>query len=65
MVNRLLMKGSIDSALGLMFGVGGAGLIMGIYDGNVIAGVFGCIALGMAIGTQIYRTRWNEKSKEE
>ncbi len=65
MVSRIVMKGSLDNLSGVLFGVGCAGLAIGVYEGEITPGVFGCIALFMGIGIRIFRTVWNEKSKQK
>ena len=63
MVNRIAMKGALDSVTGCLFGLGCAGISFAIYDGNIIAGVFGSIALGFGVVLRVYRTIWNERGK--
>ena len=61
MVSRVAMKGCLDNVSGVLFGLGCAGISFAIYDGNIIAGVFGSIALGFGVVLRIYRTIWNER----
>lgn len=64
-MNRLVKKGTLDTVTSVLFGTGTAGISMAVYNSNVTAGVFGAIALVLGIALLIYRTKWNEDSREE
>ena len=64
-ISRIATKTTFDSLTGTLLALGGAGLSLAIYNSNVMAGLFGVIAIFLGILISILRNNWNEKSKEE
>lgn len=63
MAKRVAVKTTLDSAFGSLIALGIAGLSFGIYDQNIISGLFGLLCVFTAIILNYGRNRWNEGEK--
>jgi len=63
MVKRVAVKTTLDSAFGSLIALGITGLGFGVYDQNIISGLFGVLCVFIAIILNYSRNRWNEGEK--
>jgi hypothetical protein len=63
MTKRVAVKTTLDSAFGSLIAIGIAGLSFGVYDQNVVAGLFGTLCVLIGIILNYSRNNWNEGEK--
>lgn len=63
MTERSTIKTIFDSAFGSLMALGVAGLSFGVYDQNVMSGLFGVICILIGVVVNYSRNTWNEGEK--
>lgn len=59
------IKVAFDTASGALLTLGLAGLGFGVYQENLIAGLFGAVSVVLALAVSYARNTWNEKEKSK
>lgn len=65
MSSKVNIKVAFDTASGALLTIGLAGLGFGVYQENLIAGLFGAVSVVLALAVSYARNTWNEKEKSK